>query len=172
MILEGHSDKNLGDLKALLQKEWYESWKTLEWFKSEWIMICIQSLAKVPGPLGFQVIEAFSYFFTAHFDYLGLNFVRDHISPKFNQYLPPPMLESQQEFSAQEIKTYQSCLLPVYVQGVLVKIDTPTDMADKLQELALSYCTNPALNSWPISTSIQIPISHHSDAGYRDAIAE
>ena len=69
MILEEHSDKNLGDLKALLQKEWYESWKTLEWFKSEWIMICIQSLAKVPGPLGFQVIEAFSHFFIAHFDY-------------------------------------------------------------------------------------------------------
>ena len=172
MILEGHSDKNLGDLKALLQKEWYESWKTLEWFKSEWLIIVIQALSQVPGPLEIKVIEAFSELFKAHFDYLGLNFVRDHLAPKFNQFLPPLMLETQQEFSAQEIKTYQSCLLPVFVQGVLVKIDTPTDIADKLQELAISYCTNPVLNSWPISTSIQMLVLNHSDPGYRDAIAE
>ena len=173
MILEGHSDKNLGDLKAVLQKEWYESWKTLEWLKSEWLTIVIQALAQVPGPLDIKVIEAFSELFKDHFDYLGPNFVRDHLAPKFNQYLPPPtMLEAQQEFSAQEIKTYQSCLLPVFVQGVLVKIDTPTDIADKLQDLAISYCTNPVLKSWPISTSIQVLVLNHSDPGYRDAIAE
>ena len=172
MILEGHTDNNLSDLKAMFQKEWYESWKSLEWFKTTWIIIVIQSLAKVPGPTDKLIIEAFEELFDTHVNYLGNQFVRDHISPKFKQYLPPPMLDTQPEFSVQEVQTYQSCLVPVYVQGVLAKVDPPTDLADKIQDLAIAYCTNPALNSWPISTSIQSIISQNLDPGYRDAIAE
>ena len=73
--------------------------------------------------------------------YLGDTFIRDHIIPNFNQYLPPPPLENQEEFSDQELKTYHSCILPVYAQGLLAKIEAPADLADKLQELAISYCT-------------------------------
>ena len=172
MILEGHSDNNLSDLKAIFQNEWYESWKSLEWLKTTWIVNIIESLAKVPGPIDNKVIEAFKELFETHLQYLGNQFIRDHVSPKFQQYLPPPILDTQPDFSVQEIQIYQSCLVPVYVQGVLAKVDTPTDMADKLQDLAIAYCTNPALNPWPISTSIQLIISHNLDPGYRDAIAE
>ena len=73
--------------------------------------------------------------------YLGDTFIRDHIMPNFNQYLPPPPLENQEEFSDQELQTYHSCILPVYAQGLLAKIEAPADLADKLQELAISYCT-------------------------------
>ena len=91
-----------------------------------------------------NVILIFSEFFTEIFDYVGKTFVKNCISPIFNQYLPPPSspspeISTNQEFSAQEIKIYESCILPVYVQGVLVKIDTPNDIANKLQDLVIAY---------------------------------
>ena len=92
-----------------------------------------------------NVILIFSEFFTEIFDFVGKTFVKNCISPIFNQYLPPPSsspspeISTNQEFSAQEIKIYESCILPVYVQGVLVKIDTPNDIANKLQDLVIAY---------------------------------
>ena len=56
-----------------------------------------------------------------------------------HHYHPSPEISTNQEFSAQEIKIYESCILPVYVQGVLVKIDTPNDIANKLQDLVIAY---------------------------------
>ena len=118
----------------------------LEWFKIKFVHIFVQAISKVPECLQSKnVILIFSEFFTEIFDYVGKTFVKNCISPIFNQYLPPPSsspspeISTNQEFSAQEIKIYESCILPVYVQGVLVKIDTPNDIANKLQDLVIAY---------------------------------
>lgn len=166
--------KNLKeDLKSILSKEWYESWPALEWFKSSWITNMILALSKVPSSHSDQTMDVFIQIFNLVVDSTCPNFVEDHVLPKFNQYLPPPPLEETgQEFSKEELKSYQSCLLPVFVQGILIKQEAPNILADKLQELALSYCTRPELDPWPISKAIELVISHQEDAGHMDAIAE
>ena len=131
-------------MSTYLSKEWYESWPTLEWFKTSWISQIIQAVSKVPGGANqckTTIIVLFIDIFKDLIDYLGETFIRDHVLTKFNQYLPPPPLENQQTFSDQELKTYHSCILPVLAQGLLAKIEAPGDLADKLQELAISYCT-------------------------------
>ena len=88
------------------------------------------------------IIGFFIDIFKDLIQYFGHTFIRDHLMSNFNQYLPPPSLEENQlEFSEQEIKIYHSCILPVFAQGVLAKIEAPADLADKLQELAITYCT-------------------------------
>ena len=126
-----------------MSKEWYETWPALEWFKTSWILEIIQALSKVPGGNHCKnaIIGLFIDIFKDLIQYLGHAFIRDHVMSKFNEFLLPPSLENQLEFSEQELKMYHSCILPVFAQGILAKIEAPADVADKLQELAISYCT-------------------------------
>ena len=145
-----------------------------------------------------NVILIFSEFFTEIFDYVGKTFVKNCISPIFNQYLPPPSsspspeISTIQEFSAQEVQIYESCILPVYVQGVLVKIDTPNDIANKLQDLVIAYNSSTLKTAtlslgkyWDfkkirqisfihmyIFLGIEMLVKNNLDAGVHDAIAE
>ena len=163
------------DLETCLEKEWYQSWPELEWFKTSWITSMTQSLSKVPGDLcekHHSLLELFISMFNDLIKYLGKRFIRDFVMIRFEQFFPPPPLENLQKFSDQELRTYQSCIVPVYAEGLLSKIEAPEDIADKLQELAISYCTNPDLDPWPISKAIELVIDINDDPGYRDSIAE
>ena len=141
-----------------MSKEWYETWPALEWFKTSWILEIIQALSKVPGGNHCKnaIIGLFIDIFKDLIQYLGHAFIRDHVMSKFNEFLLPPSLENQLEFSEQELKMYHSCILPVFAQGILAKIEAPADVADKLQELAISYCTT-AGNDLPDESNCKGP---------------
>ena len=166
-------DNDTESLIAYLSKEWYQSWPQIEWFKSKWLHIIIQAASKVSecSPQSRDIIDIYIELFSNVFNYVGKVFVQEQFCPIFNQYLPPPSLETSQEFSVQEIKVYESCILPIYVQGVLVKIDAPHDIADKLHELAVAY-NNSNLRTSSLSLAIELLVKNNLEAGVHDAIAE
>jgi hypothetical protein len=165
--------RQLTDLKEIFQREWYESWSGLNWFKVEWLGQIVLAISKVPGVQGSKpIVDVFTNLIQDHVDYMGDAFTRQNICPRFNQYLPHVHNSPQSEpFSLQEVKRFESCLVPVYVQGVLAKLESPGEIADKLQNLAIMFCES-EWRIWAITKAIEQTIYLNQDGGNRDAIAE
>ncbi len=168
------ANKIMDDLRSYLSREWYESWSALDFIKNDFTDTIIASITSiVASDLSKPLLADFNNLFAEIRFYLGDQFVRQILVPKFKMALSAySTKEEDAAFSPEEVKKFESLLLPTYTVGLLATVDPQSgDIMDALNESTILHCEND-WNKAPLIYSVQGLLDIQTEVNFRDAIAE